>query len=98
MQAIRIPHNGYIEIIWELGIIGLLIFASILINLASRIKIFIENNEKQLDAGFVLASMMFFSMIVYHGYLNSITGMYHSGILLWFSCGLIENILQKQKT
>ena len=90
-QPLEVPHNGYLEMLWEIGIIGTLIFITIvIIYWYLVIKVMNSGISDKMRTYQCIASGVVFGILLTHGIINSFTQMYHTSVYFWVCMGIIS--------
>jgi len=98
-QVIEVPHNGYLEMLWEIGSIGTLLFILLVVHfffLSRKLMMMdLPPEDKRLAA---LCIGLLSGILLTHGLINAFTQMYHTAAYFWVFAGILTGIWARNET
>lgn len=95
-SGIRVPHNGYLEMLWEIGLFGTVIFVVVVILIFMLYQRMSQIDLSEADRRTVnLSAGIITGILLTHGMINSFTQMYHTAVYFWLFLGMTTGIADR---
>jgi len=89
--SISVPHNGILEMLYEVGLVGVLLFLLVIISLwKTGIDTIDRMHNKELRDMTAAIIGVEFGILFYHGLFNSFMPMYPVSVYFWFLLGALS--------
>ena len=96
-QAIQVPHNGYLEMLWEIGSIGTLLFVLVVIAAYITSVKLIQANIDNFSRRMVSVSIgICAGILLTHGLINAFTQMYQTAVYFWLFLGILSGLADRK--